>query len=652
MRIQTNKYNINTKAIYLNKQETVNAQNILTKYMYSNPLKREPLTLELLSIFKEKIIKEGNHIAKTTHNKQDCIQDLFLKFFESVIESVNVEEPLNYILEQLNGFKKKKDARKTEFGRASIDRKIVTDKGKTLYYTDIIQKGIDSKRGDAEEQKEAIEELEKLYSAEFLTEKEKFVLEELSRGKTHIQIAETMGIALTNVNKHIKKAIKKIQYENDCLPQDIKDKITKLKQIFGLKSEDTNIEKLLIKLTKMESINKIVERVSEYKDILGTTEENVLHIFSNFPTLLSLNTNTVKNNIKQSSELLGLPENDFIELCQKQPSLLYISPQSLRKNVDNLQQKINFSDKQLLKVIKLRPSLLYGKNETLDDNIEGLANLLAISKEDCIKLYQKTPYLFSRNFKILERNMQRTAKLLEIDFDKYILLAKKQVNLIYQSPETIYNNVLQGSKLLNIDIETLKNNYVKRPQLFVQKPETIYGNVLKLAELLHLDLPRCMKMCNGNPQLFYMNPENIYKKANELAKIKQVDMQFIVEWAMKQPGILLYSTSLVKHKMEINSFFSEVINESLKGTTISMNKDEDLYIRILKFLIKKANKTTVSSYKNICDAVKQNMLEHPDIEYVFELPQHLQTENFIKFAENFSKDVLGKNIFTFKIKDN
>ena len=55
-----------------------------------------------------------------------------------------------------------------------------------------------------------------------------------------------MGIALTNVNKHIKKAIKKIQYENDCLPQDIKDKITKLKQIFGLKSEDTNIVNLLL----------------------------------------------------------------------------------------------------------------------------------------------------------------------------------------------------------------------------------------------------------------------------------------------------------------------------------------------------------------------------------------------------------------------
>ena len=176
MRIQTNKYNINTKAIYLNKQETINAQNLLTKYMYSNPLKRESLTLELLSIFKEKIIKEGKLIAKTTHDKHDSIQDLFLKFFESVIESVNVEEPLNFILEQLNGFKKKKYSRITEFGRASIDRKIVTGKGRTLYYTDIIHKDIDSKRGDAEEQNEAIEKLEKLCGAEFLTEKEKIVL--------------------------------------------------------------------------------------------------------------------------------------------------------------------------------------------------------------------------------------------------------------------------------------------------------------------------------------------------------------------------------------------------------------------------------------------------------------------------------------------
>ena len=63
-------------------------------------------------------------------------------------------------------------------------------------------------------------------------------------------------------------------------------------------------------------------------------------------------------------------------------------------------------------------------------------------------------------------------------------------------------------------------------------------------------------------------------------------------------------------------------------------------------------KDAYESSKNIYDAVKQNMLEHPDVEYVFELPQHSQTEIFIKFAENFSKEVLEKNIFTFKIKDN
>lgn len=178
-----------------------------------------------------------------------------------------------------------------------------------------------------------------------------------------------------------------------------------------------------------------------------------------------------------------------------------------------------------------------------------------------------------------------------------------------------------------------------------------YKNVLRLAELLHLDLSSCMKLCAGNPQFFYMNPETIYDKANELAKIKQVDMKFIIEWAIKQPSILLYSTSLVKQKMEINNFYSKVINEPLKGRTLSMNKDEDLYAKILKFLIKKANKTTVSSSRNISEAVKRTLIENPEVEYLFEVPQHFKTESFIKFSENFSKEVLGKNIFTFKIKE-
>ena len=47
--------------------------------------------------------------------------------------------------------------------------------------------------------------------------------------------------------------------------------------------------------------------------------------------------------------------------------------------------------------------------------------------------------------------------------------------------------------------------------------------------------------------------------------------------SIKQPNILLYKTSLIEQKMEINNFFSKIVNEPLKGTTLSMNKDEELY---------------------------------------------------------------------------
>ena len=160
-------------------------------------------------------------------------------------------------------------------------------------------------------------------------------------------------------------------------------------------------------------------------------------------------------------------------------------------------------------------------------------------------------------------------------------------------------------------------------------------NVLRLAELLHLDLSSCMKLCAGNPQFFYMNPETIYDKANELAKIKQVDMKFIIEWAIKQPSILLYSTSLVKQKMEINNFYSKVLNEPLKGRTLSMNKDEDLYAKILKFLIKKANKTTVSS----SNLITCNKKDSP-------IRESSSTNNLILFSSMFCST--AKSLTTFQ----
>lgn len=651
MKIETNKNNISTKAIHLNKQETIEAQKILTKYRVSNSLTRQNLTQDLLSIFEEKIRIEGKHIAKTTHIQQDCIQDLFLKFFESITKSVTVKEPLNFILKQLNEFKKKKDALKTEFGRASLDREVRTDRNKPLFFTDIVQKDISSIT-ETNGQEQAKNEIEKLIKTENLTEKEKSVFYKLMQGKTHKEISEEMGIALGNVNKHIARAIRKIQYKTNCLPEDMRNKIASLKKIFGIKNSDKYIEKLIIQLPQNLTINKISEQVSEYKNLLKTNAENVIHIFANTPTLLSLNISTVKNNIEQSSKLLGLSNKEFIQCCQKHPSLLYMSPESLKKNANNVQKTLEISEEDCLKIIKITPSILYQKASTLNKKFEELARLLNISKKDCLKIYQKSPCLFSNNIKTLENNMRKTAKLLNINFDKYISLAQKQANLMYQKPKTIYNNVVQGSKLLNVDKETLKNEYIKRPQLFVQKPETIYNNVVQLSKLLHLELSQCIKLCLTQPQLFYMKPENIYNKANELAKLKHTDLKSIVEWTIKQPNILLYKTSLIEQKMEINNFFSKIINEPLKGTTLSMNKDEELYSKTLKFLIKKANKTSISSSKKIYDAIKQNLTENPNIEYVFEIPQHSQTANFIKFTKDFSEEILGKNIFSFKILEN
>ena len=64
-----------------------------------------------------------------------------------------------------------------------------------------------------------------------LTEREQIVLEKLKEGKSKTKISEELNIAVENVHKHVSTFIKKIQYENGCLPEEIKGKALVLKAI-------------------------------------------------------------------------------------------------------------------------------------------------------------------------------------------------------------------------------------------------------------------------------------------------------------------------------------------------------------------------------------------------------------------------------------
>lgn len=71
----------------------------------------------------------------------------------------------------------------------------------------------------------------------------------------------------------------------------------------------------------------------------------------------------------------------------------------------------------------------------------------------------------------------------------------------------------------------------------------------------------------------------------------------------------------------------------------------------MRYLLRPENKSTVSSSKNVYEAVKENISLNPNKEYTFKLPEHTETENFIHFSENLSNELLGKNIFNFRVGD-
>lgn len=649
-RNQNTNQNTNFKSIKLNKQEMLKAKNILNKFSHSDSRAQEMLKVDLFDIFSDKIIEEGKLIAKKTHFVDDCTQDLFLNFIESITDSLKEKDPLKFILNRLNKFKKGKDSLKTEFGRPSLDLPISASKATT--FTDIITEDINSKI-DTKSQENVNIVLDAVIDNNSLTEREQIVFKKLKEGKSKTKISEELNIAAKNVHKHVSTFIKKIQYENDCLPEEIKAKIDALKAHFNLEEKNKDIEKILIKLPHAKSIaiDKIIKITNIYCKLLGMSAEKIVHIFSNCPTLISVDISTIKSNIKSSSNLLKINEQDFITLCKTQPSLLYMAPASLSQNAENFKKRYKFSHNDFLKLVTHSPNVLYAKGSTIAKNIQGLAKILSISENDCLKIIQKQPRLLSRDSKQLEATMKKSAKLLNIDYKKFISLAIKQVNLIYQKPETVYNNVNENVKNFMLDFETLKNCYIKKPQLFIQKPDTIYKNVKELSGLLNISEKAVIKLCLKAPQYFYTSPKTLFEKATELAKLKGTDMKSVIALCIKQPNILLYKTSLIKQKMNIVDLYSKVMKKNFRGDTIPMYKNEILYSNILKYLIKSENKFTIPLSKNVYETVKENITINPDLEYIFELPEHVETENFIRFSEDLSNELFGKNIFKFSVGD-
>ena len=127
----------------------------------------------------------------------------------------------------------------------------------------------------------------------------------------------------------------------------------------------------MIKLPQAKSIStdKIIKVTNIYSKLLGIPAEKIVHIFSNCPTLISVDINTIKGNIKSSIKLLNITESDFVKLCKNQPSLLYMSPINLSKKAENFKKRYEFSHNDFLKLVTSSPNILYAKASTIENNI-------------------------------------------------------------------------------------------------------------------------------------------------------------------------------------------------------------------------------------------------------------------------------------------
>lgn len=246
--------------------------------------------------------------------------------------------------------------------------------------------------------------------------------------------------------------------------------------------------------------------------------------------------------------------------------------------------------------------------------VEKLAAKLNCSEQDIIKLFFKAPSLFFQSTKTLISKMNSAKKAFKSTQKEFIKTIHKQPQLLYLNTETMIQNITDTANLLGIPKEKLIKTALKQPQLFEQKPQTILYNVTESAKLIGCPEQEFIKQAFGQPCLFCQKPETNSRKtkiANYYRKLKNLPPQ--------------NSVAQVSDK----KLYNLVIGLLIKGEELKVS-----------------NKSKINVFRfNLEKYLKSN----PDINFNIKIPNDEIVPGFIKYVQDTSLKILGRNIFEFEI---
>ncbi len=448
--------------------------------------------------------------------------------------------------------------------------------------------------------------------------------------------------------------------------QTIEDKITYDKlPVYLRPATDKEREKYLKKIEELVDKAELTEREKKFlkEKISGKTFKQIAKEYDRGETLTQRIVHNAIAKIQDKSGVLpemyndfaealiskyelNIPKDDIKKVLLNNTYLLAYPQDTLLQNTDEIAKLLEIDTKSCAKIAIKRPQLFYTKPETLKNTITKTAMLLGTDIKAYTKAGLRRPTIFTQKPETIVKNIKEASMLFKIEPEIYTYAALRQPILFAQKPQTALKNITRTSMLLKIEPMNFINAALKTPQLFSQKPETIAKNIIEGAKLLNIEPEIYTKAALRQPPIFVLKPTTIAESIKRTANLLEIEPKNFIKTALKYPQLFCLKPESIVKKVRIIQYYNKIQNKNFNKITTSLQADSYLYEKILTYLVKKADGLrSIINRKEFREYLRKN-----NKTYHLEIPDNELAKEFIRFAEEFAKKNLGKQIFYFKIK--
>ena len=269
-------------------------------------------------------------------------------------------------------------------------------------------------------------------------------------------------------------------------------------------------------------------------------------------------------------------------------------------------------------------------------NLNGLANAFSnegLTYNELLKAAKRNPFILFQKPETMEYNIREVAKRFKeygLTDEKYLHYALKDALLFSYSPDRIQKNINGTVKLFEsygLTTEKYLQNAISQPSLFYYKPQVIKKKIYKIADTLNISTFDILAMMMKQPSLFVCKEKEIIKKY-EILKYIEENKFFDANLPIPSERELSLSVLRKKFSSSIENCFLQMLRNKVSN---GLNKSKKPSLLALK--------------KSMSDFIIENKTKKIE----FKIKDGKYAKDFKRFSSQFSKNLIGKNIFRINI---